>query len=181
MALNSRRKGKQGELEAAQTLRDLFGWDCGRSVQHSGTQDSADLRVSNTPGLWFEVKRVQALNVPRTMQKAVAEAGRKCPVLLHRTNRSPVGWLLTIRLVDLPKLAHAFDVAQDFRLASPALPNPHPGAGHDSAQPAGDARAVPCHGREGDHQNQPGQRTHDGGNTVRGMGPRSKARMSRPL
>lgn len=122
MALNSRQKGKVGELEAAQALRDLFGWECGRSVQHSGTQDSADLRVSSTPGLWFEVKRVQALNVPRTMEKAVEQAGRRTAVLLHRRNRGE--WLLTIRLVDLPRLAHAFNAAEGIHLAQKEVSHP---------------------------------------------------------
>jgi len=181
VAVNSRRKGKVGELEAAQVLRELFGWECGRSVQHSGTQDSADLRVSDTPGLWFEVKRVEALSVPKTMKKAVEQAGRKTPVLLHRTNRSPVGWLLTIRLIDLPRLAHAFDVAQGVPLASPQVPNNDPGQDTGGAKPAGDVRALPCNQRESHHPIEQDIGTHDGRDSAGGMGPRSAARMSGSL
>ena len=177
MALNSRQKGKAGELEAAKTLRELFGWECGRSVQHSATQDAADLRVSSTPGLWFEVKRVEALSVPKTMWRAVEEAGRKCAVLLHRTNRSPVGWLLTIRLVDLPRLAHAYEIAQGLPMASPPLPGLDAGTSDGSGQPPGDARPLPCEHGKSQHSDQPGIGPHDVGNSTGRVGSRSSARV----
>jgi hypothetical protein len=120
LALNSRRKGKVGELEAAQFLRETFGWTTRRSQQHSGTADSADLRVSQTPDLWWEIKRVERLNVPKTMKIAVAQSGRRTPVLMHRPSRSE--WLLTIRVIDLPVLVHAFETAQALPVASPPLP-----------------------------------------------------------
>lgn len=174
MAINSRRKGKVGELEAAEMLRSLFGWSCGRTAQHCGnSEDSADLRITEAPSLWVEVKRVQALSVPRTMKKATEQCGRRCPVLLHRTNRSPVGWLLTIRLSDLPRLAHAYDVAQGTAVAAPPLPDQNPGASEGGDQPAGDARPVPRNQREGQHQDKQSVRTHDVRNAARRMGPRS--------
>lgn len=120
MALNSRRKGKVGELEAAQFLRELFGWTTRRSQQHSGTADSADLRVEQTPGLWWEVKRVERLNVPKTMRVAASQCGRRTPVLMHRPSRSD--WLITIRLTDLPSLVHAYQIAQVESLAAKAIP-----------------------------------------------------------
>lgn len=121
MALNSRRKGKTGELEAAQYLRELFGWTTRRSVQHSGTADSADLRVEQTPSLWWEVKRVERLNVPKTMRVAAGQCGRRTPVLMHRPSRSD--WLITIRLSDLPSLVHAYQIAQVEPVAAPPLPH----------------------------------------------------------
>ena len=164
MAINSRRKGKVGELEAAETLRELFGWDCTRTAQHCGnSEDSADLRVLNTPALWYEVKRVNALNVPRTMKKAADQCGRRCPVLLHRTDRSPVGWLLTIKLSDLPRLAHAFDAAEGAAMAAPPLPDPDPSQSPDGAKPARNARRVLHNRRQGKHKNQQGV----GGDDVR--------------
>lgn len=178
MALNSRRKGKVGELEAAQALRELFGWNCERTAQHCGnSDDSADLRVANTPGLWFEVKRVQALNVPKTMKKATEQSGRRCPVLLHRTNRSPVGWLLTIRLSDLPRLAHAFNVAEGCSLAPTPLSHQDPGPNQHGVQHGGHARALPRNKRKGNHQNQQSLGTHDGRDSAGGMGTRTAARM----
>lgn len=117
MAIKSARaKGKNGELEACHILRELFGWMCRRTQQFSGWQrdgDSPDIVCDHTPSLFFEVKRVERLAVPRALLTAAKQCGRKCPVLLHRQNRSQVGWMLTIRLEDLPRLAHAYAVAVD--------------------------------------------------------------------
>ena len=112
--INSRAKGKAGELEACHKLRELFGFRCRRTQQFSGyapNGDSADIVCEETPGLFFEVKREQNLSVSRALLTAVKQSGRKCPVLLHRRNRSAVGWMLTIKLSDLPRLAHAYHIA----------------------------------------------------------------------
>ena len=122
MALNSYAKGAAGEREAAAKLKELFGWDVGRSCQHAGSEQSADLRASSTPSLWFEIKRVQSLCVPKAMQVAVQQAGRRTAVLLHRRNHDE--WLLTIRLKDLPSLAHAFNIAEGVLLAQKEVPDP---------------------------------------------------------
>ena len=111
MAVNSRAKGKRGELEAAAKLRELFGWSsASRSAQHKASEDAADLNVAETPDLWWEIKRVARLNVPQTMREAAAACGRRCPVLLHRRDRE-ADWLLTIRLQDLPRVTHAYESA----------------------------------------------------------------------
>lgn len=176
MAVNSRRKGKVGELEAAAVLRELFGWDCGRSAQHCGTPDSADLRVSNTPGLWFEIKRVQKLNVPAALRKAVSEAGRKTAVLMHRPNRYP-DWLLTIRLSDLPQLAHAFNVAEDSQLAASAVSGQASGRDPGGEQPAESPRTVPASRRQGTNQDQPQHGPDDGRDSTGRVVPHSQGRV----
>lgn len=57
MAINSRRKGKVGELEAAaEWNRHLPGAHARRSQQHSGTESASDLTSPGTPHLWLEVK-----------------------------------------------------------------------------------------------------------------------------
>lgn len=121
MALNSRRKGKTGELEAAEILRTLFGWTTRRTQQYSGTSDTADLRVEQTPSLFWEIKRVCRLNVPKAMRTAASQCGRRVPVLMHRPDRSD--WLITIRVQDLPQLCHAFESAQAESVAAAALPD----------------------------------------------------------
>jgi hypothetical protein len=131
VAVNSRRKGKNGELEACSVLRSLFGWVARRTQQRTGWSpngDSPDIEVEQTPALFWEIKRVQALNVPRALTLAAKQCGRRCPVLLHRPDRSPNGWMLTIRLADLPRLVHAYTTATDSEgapgspMAAPALP-----------------------------------------------------------
>jgi hypothetical protein len=124
MAVNGRRKGKAGELEAAATLREMFGWSARRRQQFSGKSGDDDLMVDQTPSLFWEVKRVERLSIPKTMATAVEQAGRKCPVIMHRQNRSKVGWLITVRLEDLPRLVHAYENAAASTVASAALPDP---------------------------------------------------------
>lgn len=124
---DSRRKGKCGELDACTTLNQKFGWRARRTAPmqagHSGNSDYPDIVVDQAPSLFLEVKRVEKLNVQKALQLAVKQAGRKCPVLMHRTNRSPLGWLITLRIEDLPRLAHAYSIAADDAMASQALPN----------------------------------------------------------
>lgn len=145
MALNSRAKGKRAELAACQILRELFGWACRRSQQFSGWAkggDSPDILVDQTPSLFWEVKWVERLNLPRAMGLAVRQAGRKTPVVMHRTSRSPHGWLITIRLTDLPLLCHAYESAQHVAVASSPLPAENPDRGACSPPPAGVSRPV---------------------------------------
>jgi len=91
-------KGKRGEREAGHYLTELFGLNVVRGAQRAGGPDSPDIK--GIPGLHFEVKRVQALNLGAAMAQAEREAGPNVPVVLHRRNRA--GWRMTIRADDLP-------------------------------------------------------------------------------
>lgn len=125
MALNSRKKGKVGELACCAVLKELFGWTARRTQQFSGWSggESADIVCDQTPSLFLEVKRVERLNLLQALRLAVKQAGRRCPVVLHRPNRSAVGWMLTIRLEDLPRLAHAYECATGEAVAPTPLPD----------------------------------------------------------
>ena len=100
---NSRQKGKRGELDAAHELARLFSWHARRTQQFKGTSDSSDVEVEETPELFWEVKRVERLNVCDAVATAAATAGTKLPVLLHRRNNTD--WLVTVRLEDLGRVA----------------------------------------------------------------------------
>jgi hypothetical protein len=103
MAINSRRKGKDGELEAAAEWNKVVPKAMARrSQQHSGTESSSDLIAPGTPHLWLEVKRTQVINVQAVMEKAAEQCGELTPVVLHRKNDSD--WLVTVRLDDLQKV-----------------------------------------------------------------------------
>ena len=138
--MNSRRKGKVGELSACQELRDMFGWQCRRTQQHSGWTDgnSPDIEVDDTPDLFWEIKRVEKLNIPRALATAVRQCGRRCPVLMHRPNRSVNGWMLTVRLQDLARLVHAYQRALD----EEAAPVAAVASQRVSATPASDSEGV---------------------------------------
>jgi hypothetical protein len=98
----SRRKGKVGELAAAEELRRLFGVEARRGQQFHGGGDSPDV-VTSIAGVHLEVKRCEALSLYTAVDQAVADAGEKVPVVLHRRNHKP--WVAIVRLDDLPKLA----------------------------------------------------------------------------
>jgi hypothetical protein len=102
VSINSKRKGKTGELEACQALRDTLGIDAARSQQFCGAAGDADLSTS-MDGVHFEVKRTEALRLYDAMAQAVGDCGDSIPVVLHRRNRGE--WLCVVRLDDLPKLA----------------------------------------------------------------------------
>lgn len=135
MAVNSRAKGKVGELTACHDLKAMFGWNAHRTQQRTGWTDgnSPDIEVDEMRDIFFEVKRVEKLNLPRALALAVKQAGRRCPVVMHRPNRSINGWMLTLRLEDLPRLVHAYTCAIDSEVkvthsvASPLLSDTHSG------------------------------------------------------
>jgi len=99
--MNSREKGKRGERAAAAALKELGLW-AQRGVQHAGGEDSPDIKTAIT-GAHFEVKRVEKGNVHQWMAQAIADAGAKVPVVMHRKNRTE--WLLTVRLSDVERFA----------------------------------------------------------------------------
>ena len=93
--MNSRDKGKRGELELARKLRE-YGYDCRRGQQYSGANGDAD--VVGLPGVHIECKRVEKLNIYDAMEQARRDAkpGEK-PVVFWRRNNHP--WLM-ITLID---------------------------------------------------------------------------------
>ena len=90
--MNSRTKGKRGELEAAHLLKK-YGYDARRGQQFSGANGDAD--VVGLPGIHLEVKRVEKLNIENAVEQSVSDAreGEK-PAVLHRKNRR--NWLVTM-------------------------------------------------------------------------------------
>ena len=103
MSINSREKGKRGELDLAAFLRDHGYVDARRSVQHCGYNGDADV-VGALPGYHLEVKRVERLNLDAAFEQSVRDArDGEIPVVVHRRNRKP--WMITMRFEDfLPLL-----------------------------------------------------------------------------
>lgn len=90
--MNSRNKGKIGELELAKLLRD-HGFKSRRGQQYCGTSGEAD--VTGIPGIHIECKRVEKLNLEAAMEQAVRDArSSERPAVFHRKNRKP--WLTTM-------------------------------------------------------------------------------------
>ena len=96
MAINSKRKGKTGELELAKILREYGFEKARRSQQYAGgTEESADL--IGLPYIHIECKRVERLNIENAMEQAEMDCkGEKLPAVFHRKNGKQ--WLVTMPL-----------------------------------------------------------------------------------
>ena len=105
--MNSRNKGKRGELEWRDVIRS-HGYEARRGRQFSGNPDSPDV-VTNLP-YHFEVKRVQALNISKAMQQAKSECGDKPPVVAHRKNGGQ--WMVTLLAPDFFNLIKQCQIKQ---------------------------------------------------------------------
>ena len=93
---NSRRKGKDGELEVARILRD-HGYDSRRGVQYSGSPDSPD--VTGLPGYHIEVKRTNAFRMYDALTQSERDAREdEVPIVIHRPDRKD--WVVVMRLED---------------------------------------------------------------------------------
>lgn len=107
MPINSRAKGKAGELEAKDEVNRVLPLaHARRSQQHSGAESAADLIAPGLPNLWLEVKRVEKLNLESVMAKAKTQCGSLHPVILHRKNGGE--WLVTFRLDDVIAVSDQF-------------------------------------------------------------------------
>ena len=98
--MNSRRKGKTGELEAAHLLQK-YGYDARRTAQVCG-KDQAD--VEGVDGLHIEVKRQETVSIEKWMQQSEHDAQYTggIPIVLHRRNREE--WKVTLRADDFFKI-----------------------------------------------------------------------------
>ncbi len=94
--VNSRQKGKRGELELAHVLLD-HGLLARRGQQYSGIGGD-DVVVEGYEHWHIECKLVEALNVHKAMEQAVRDAKGRTPILAHRKNRT--GWLVTMPIVE---------------------------------------------------------------------------------
>lgn len=103
--MNSRSKGKRGELEAAHLLQE-YGYDARRSQQFAGMNGDAD--VVGLPGMHIEVKRVEKLNLENAMEQSARDAREnEIPIVLHRKNRCE--WLVTMSFTDWMELYQAWE------------------------------------------------------------------------
>lgn len=109
--MNSRNKGKRGELEAAHILKE-YGYDARRSQQYAGINSDAD--VVGLPGIHLEIKRVEKLNIDTALEQSVRDArGEEIPVVMHRRNRTE--WKITMQLIDWMELYQAWEKQNDKR------------------------------------------------------------------
>lgn len=120
MSINSREKGRRGEVEIAHILQE-YGYNTRRGQQFSGANGDAD--VEGLPGIHMEVKRVEHLNIDKALQQAIRDnyadelkQGKKLiPAVFHRANDdrkkdSTKGiWKVTLTLKDFMEIYMAWD------------------------------------------------------------------------
>lgn len=109
--MNSREKGKRGELELAHYLQEN-GYTAIRGQQYSGINGDAD--VVGLPGIHIECKRVESGWPGAEMEKAIAQSKRDAyaeslkegrpmiPTVWHRKNRTK--WKVTMDADDFMEL-----------------------------------------------------------------------------
>ena len=102
--MNSKRKGKIGELQWRDQLRAAGYIQARRGQQFSGSPDSPDVVCPELDQYHFETKRVERLNIVHAMAQAIGDAGAKIPIVAHRRNNSI--WLVTMRADDWFRLIH---------------------------------------------------------------------------
>lgn len=74
MRINSREKGKRGELEVVRPLKK-YGWqEARRTAQHCGNNPEGAADVVGLPGIHIEVKRVEHLNIDDAMEQSRRDA-----------------------------------------------------------------------------------------------------------
>lgn len=99
MAINSRNKGKRGELEAAHFFQK-YGFDARRSQQFAGMNGDAD--VVGVPFLHLEIKRTENLHLDKAMEQSIRDAREgEIPTVVHRKDRQD--WRITLSLSDFMK------------------------------------------------------------------------------
>lgn len=98
--INSKRKGKAGELAFCKLCKDA-GYDVHRTAQFRGNTGAAG-DVEGLPGIHIEVKAQERLNLRDAMAQSVrdAEAASKgeMPIVAHKKARED--WLVTMRAQD---------------------------------------------------------------------------------
>lgn len=102
MAINSKTKGKVGELEFAHLCKK-HGFDARRTAQYNGKELDSKADVVGLPNIHCEVKRVEKLNIDNAYEQAVRDCKtQEIPVVFHRKNHKK--WLVTMGVDDWFKL-----------------------------------------------------------------------------
>lgn len=98
--MNSRAKGKRGELALVRRLRE-YGYDVRRGQQYSGANGDAD--VVGLPGIHIECKWVERLNIWDAIDQSTRDAkAEEIPTVMHKKNGTR--WLVTLSLDDFMQL-----------------------------------------------------------------------------
>ena len=109
MPINSKRKGKKGELYVVNRFKEE-GYECNRTAQYKGNTGRAD-DIEGIDYIHAEVKFVEKLNLSEAMNQAVRDSlasDRKVmPTVFHKKNYHEL--MVTMRFKDWIKLYREYD------------------------------------------------------------------------
>ena len=92
--MNSRTKGKNGELELARLLRNQGWMDARRGQQYSGINGDAD--IVGVQGIHIECKRCENVYDEKWLKQAETDARKgEIPVVIYRRNHEE--WKVMLR------------------------------------------------------------------------------------
>lgn len=93
MAINSKAKGKRGELEAAKVLRGLGFEEVRRTAQYNGKETGSLADLVGIKGVHLEIKRCENIQLYKWWEQGVRDAKEgEDVVLMIRKNGKP--WLM---------------------------------------------------------------------------------------
>lgn len=95
--VNSKQKGARVE----RLFRDLLkrsGYDARRGRQYSGDPSAPDVISPGIPGVHWEVKGVEALNIRAAYTQSQEDAGDAIPIVAHK--KKAEDWLVTLSAED---------------------------------------------------------------------------------
>ena len=112
MAVNSKRKGKTGELELAAKLKGQ-GYDVRRSVQYNGKEEEGQADLLGLPGIHIECKRTEALRLYEAVDQAKRDSRGKnqIPVVFHRKNNCE--WLAIMTMDDFMEIYKEWEAGKN--------------------------------------------------------------------
>ena len=114
--MNSRVKGCRGEREFRDVLREHGYTHARRGQQFCGINGDGDIVCSDLPGLHFEVKRVEKLNLYDSVNQAKRDAAgesdisARIPVVAHKKNHSE--WLAILPMDTFLELLRRTDLVE---------------------------------------------------------------------
>lgn len=99
MTINSKQKGKRGELEFSHFLRDHGYSEARRGQQYNGLEGED---VIGLPGFHIEVKITERFNLYDALDQSIRDASEGVPIVAHRKNRRE--WVIVLQAEDFLKL-----------------------------------------------------------------------------
>jgi hypothetical protein len=114
--VNSKQKGARAERQAAAHLRELGHTKARRGRQYHGGPESPDL-ADAVPGVHFEVKHTERLELWKAIKQAEEDCGLDVPVVMFKRNRNP--WHLAVRAEYMTHFALNWLINLGFHVGDP--------------------------------------------------------------